>query len=120
MGVEPAGRRGTLSLSHRSAAARAARGRGCPPCAWRRLTDARDVLAAAGVPFPKSFQTTVKLIFKRLFRVYAHMYYSHFQKVVSLNEEAHLNTSFKVAHRERDAPYVRSEAARTDARLAWA
>ena len=49
-----------------------------------------------GVPFPKNFQTTVKLIFKRLFRVYAHMYYSHFQKVVSLNEEAHLNTSFKV------------------------
>ena len=48
------------------------------------------------MPFPKNFQTTVKLIFKRLFRVYAHMYYSHFQKVVSLNEEAHLNTSFKV------------------------
>ena len=54
-----------------------------------------------GVPFPKNFQTTVKLIFKRLFRVYAHIYYSHFQKVVALNEEAHLNTSFKVRTLDR-------------------
>jgi len=47
------------------------------------------------VPFPKTFQATVKLIFKRLFRVYAHIYYSHFHKIVSLGEEAHLNTCFK-------------------------
>lgn len=26
---------------------------------------------------------------------YAHIYYSHFQKIVSLGEEAHLNTCFK-------------------------
>jgi len=37
----------------------------------------------------------VKQIFKRLFRVYAHTYYSHFPKIVSLGEEAHLNTCFK-------------------------
>jgi hypothetical protein len=49
-----------------------------------------------GVPFPKNFQTLVKNIFKRLFRVYAHIYHSHFPKIVSLGEEAHLNTSFKV------------------------
>eukprot|EP01117_Protostelium_nocturnum_P007136 TRINITY_DN2558_c0_g1_i2.p1 TRINITY_DN2558_c0_g1~~TRINITY_DN2558_c0_g1_i2.p1 ORF type:complete len:219 (-),score=55.91 TRINITY_DN2558_c0_g1_i2:936-1592(-) len=48
-----------------------------------------------GVPFPKNFQLTVKNIFKRLFRVYAHIYHSHFAKIVSLGEEAHLNTSFK-------------------------
>mmetsp|Transcript_5279 Transcript_5279/g.6422 ORF Transcript_5279/g.6422 Transcript_5279/m.6422 type:complete len:219 (-) Transcript_5279:317-973(-) len=47
------------------------------------------------VPFPKSFVSVVKQIFKRLFRVYAHIYYSHFQKIVSLGEEAHLNTCFK-------------------------
>jgi len=47
------------------------------------------------VPFPKNFQTVVKQIFKRLFRVYAHIYYSHFHKIVSLGEEAHLNTCFK-------------------------
>jgi len=47
------------------------------------------------VPFPKTFQQVVKTIFKRLFRVYAHIYYNHFQKIVSLGEEAHLNTCFK-------------------------
>ncbi|KAK9723002.1 Mitotic exit network component [Basidiobolus ranarum] len=48
-----------------------------------------------GVPFPKAFPQTVRNIFKRLFRVYAHIYHSHFSKVVGLGEEAHLNTSFK-------------------------
>ncbi|KAF9680399.1 hypothetical protein SADUNF_Sadunf06G0117200 [Salix dunnii] len=48
-----------------------------------------------GAPFPPNFQDVVKTIFKRLFRVYAHIYHSHFQKIVSLKEEAHLNTCFK-------------------------
>ena len=48
-----------------------------------------------GSPFPENFQDVVKTIFKRLFRVYAHIYHSHFQKIVSLKEEAHLNTCFK-------------------------
>jgi len=46
-------------------------------------------------PFPKNFQQIIKNIFKRLFRVYAHIYHSHFEKIVSLGEEAHLNTCFK-------------------------
>eukprot|EP00727_Mastigamoeba_balamuthi_P009984 m51a1_g5608 putative mps1 binder-like protein (213) ;mRNA; f:709063-710165 len=45
--------------------------------------------------FPKNFVQVVKNVFKKLFRVYAHMYYSHFEKIVSLGEEAHLNTCFK-------------------------
>lgn len=49
----------------------------------------------ADVPFPKTFKGTVKNIFKRLFRVYAHIYYSHFEKIVELKAEAHLNTCFK-------------------------
>ncbi|KAL0554494.1 hypothetical protein IC582_008416 [Cucumis melo] len=48
-----------------------------------------------GTPFPPNFKDVVKTIFKRLFRVYAHIYHSHFQKIVSLKEEAHLNTCFK-------------------------
>lgn len=48
-----------------------------------------------GSPFPANFKEVVKTIFKRLFRVYAHIYHSHFQKIVSLKEEAHLNTCFK-------------------------
>jgi MOB kinase activator 1 len=51
--------------------------------------------SAIGVPFPKGFQNTAKTILKRLFRVYAHVYYEHFNQVVQLKEEAHLNTSFK-------------------------
>lgn len=48
-----------------------------------------------GVPFPKSFQSIAKTIYKRLFRIYAHIYHEHFNEVISLQEEAHLNTSFK-------------------------
>ncbi len=51
--------------------------------------------SAIGVPFPKGFQNIAKTILKRLFRVYAHVYYEHLGQVVQLKEEAHLNTSFK-------------------------
>ena len=34
-----------------------------------------------GVPFPKNFLTIAKTILKRLFRVYAHIYHSHFNVV---------------------------------------
>ena len=46
-------------------------------------------------PFPKNFKQIVKTIFKRLFRIYAHIYYSHAQEIVDLGVEAHLNTAFK-------------------------
>lgn len=49
----------------------------------------------AGVPFPKNFMSVAKTILKRLFRVYAHIYHQHFDSVMQLQEEAHLNTSFK-------------------------
>ncbi|RLN39390.1 MOB kinase activator-like 1A [Panicum miliaceum] len=48
-----------------------------------------------GAPFPSNFRDVVKTIFKRLFRVYAHIYHSHFQVIMKLQEEAHLNTCFK-------------------------
>jgi MOB kinase activator 1 len=48
-----------------------------------------------GTPFPKQFLNVVKTIFKRLFRIYAHIYHVHFAKIVSLGAEAHLNTCFK-------------------------
>lgn len=50
---------------------------------------------SADVAFSKNFKSTVRQIFKRLFRVYAHIYHSHFDKVVELSAEAHLNTCFK-------------------------
>jgi len=44
---------------------------------------------------PDYFRTQSKVIFKRLFRVYAHIYHSHFTQFVTLAAEAHLNTCFK-------------------------
>lgn len=48
-----------------------------------------------GEPFPANFMDVVRTIFKRLFRVYGHMYHSHFKQIIGLGEEAHLNTCFK-------------------------
>ncbi|KAJ5645969.1 hypothetical protein N7490_002341 [Penicillium lividum] len=48
-----------------------------------------------GVPFPKTFPSLLRQIFKRLYRVYAHIYCHHYPIVVHLGLEPHLNTSFK-------------------------
>lgn len=53
------------------------------------------VFSSAGVPFPKTFPTLIRQIFKRLYRVYAHIYCHHYPVVVHLGLEPHLNTSFK-------------------------
>jgi MOB kinase activator 1 len=60
-----------------------------------QLNDEHIFPLQLGTPFPKNFQSVVKVIFKRLFRVYAHIYHSHFQKIVGLGAEAHLNTCSK-------------------------
>lgn len=39
--------------------------------------------------------SVVKRIFKRLFRVYAHMYFSHFEFIEKIEAVQHLNTCFK-------------------------
>ncbi|VDP13489.1 unnamed protein product [Soboliphyme baturini] len=48
-----------------------------------------------GVPFPSNFLQVAQTIMKRLFRIYAHIYYQHFDDVERLKEEPHFNTSFK-------------------------
>jgi MOB kinase activator 1 len=45
--------------------------------------------------FPKDFREHIKTIFKRMFRVYAHIYYSHYKDAQKLQVDRHLNTSFK-------------------------
>eukprot|EP01105_Mastigella_eilhardi_P011471 TRINITY_DN2641_c0_g1_i1.p2 TRINITY_DN2641_c0_g1~~TRINITY_DN2641_c0_g1_i1.p2 ORF type:complete len:224 (-),score=85.66 TRINITY_DN2641_c0_g1_i1:554-1201(-) len=59
------------------------------------LDDPAVFPTAMDTPFPKNFLTVTRNIFKRLFRVYAHVYYTHFQKILSLNLETQLNTCFK-------------------------
>lgn len=60
-----------------------------------QLDDETIFPSKIGVPFPRNFITIAKTILKRLFRVYAHIYHAHFDDVITLQEEAHLNTSFK-------------------------
>jgi len=60
-----------------------------------QLDDEHVFPSKIGVPFPRTFPATVKKVFTRLFRVYAHIYHSHFAPIAALGEEAHLNTSFK-------------------------
>jgi MOB kinase activator 1 len=60
-----------------------------------QLNDEEFFPLQPGTPFPRNFMNICKSIYKRLFRVYAHIYHSHFQKVVGLGAEAHLNTCFK-------------------------
>ena len=61
-----------------------------------QMTRAEQLLTCiAGVPFPKSFPALVRQIFKRMYRVYAHIYCHHYPVVRELGLEPHLNTSFK-------------------------
>jgi MOB kinase activator 1 len=48
-----------------------------------------------GVPFPKTFASLIRNMFKRLYRVYAHIYCHHYPVIIELGLEPHLNTSFK-------------------------
>jgi MOB kinase activator 1 len=60
-----------------------------------KISDERVFPYEEGALYPADFASTVRTIFKRLFRVYAHMYHSHFRQFVELGAEAHLNTCFK-------------------------
>ncbi|XP_022250521.1 MOB kinase activator-like 3 [Limulus polyphemus] len=47
------------------------------------------------VPFPKNFIPTCKKILTRLFRVFVHVYIHHFDRLVAIGAEAHVNTCYK-------------------------
>jgi len=48
-----------------------------------------------GQPFPKNFRSICQNIFKRLSRVFAHVYLNHFDKIEEIGAEAHINACFK-------------------------
>jgi len=52
----------------------------------QQLDDEAIFPSELGVPFPKDFETRLKNIYKRLFRVYAHMYHSHIEKIITLGK----------------------------------
>ena len=45
------------------------------------LDDERIFPTEIGKPFPSDFMEHIRNIFKRLFRVYAHIYYCHFERI---------------------------------------
>ncbi|KAL6049754.1 Mitotic exit network component [Balamuthia mandrillaris] len=62
----------------------------------KSLIDDEQVFpSSVGQSFPKNFKTLIATIFKRLFRIYAHIYHSHFPTIQELQFQTHLNTSFK-------------------------
>ncbi|CAD6587697.1 MAG: Mitotic exit network component [Tremellales sp. Tagirdzhanova-0007] len=58
------------------------------------LDDEKHFPQKIGKQFP-TFMTTAKTILRRLFRVYAHIYHSHFDQICALGIEAHLNTNYR-------------------------
>ncbi|KAJ1169928.1 hypothetical protein NDU88_001814 [Pleurodeles waltl] len=48
-----------------------------------------------GTPFPKNFQQVCTKILTRLFRVFVHVYIHHFDGVINVGAEAHVNTCYK-------------------------
>ncbi|OXB83689.1 UNVERIFIED_CONTAM: hypothetical protein H355_015337 [Colinus virginianus] len=50
---------------------------------------------SVGVPFPKNFLQICKKILCRLFRVFVHVYIHHFDRIILIGAEAHVNTCYK-------------------------
>ncbi|KAA8904257.1 hypothetical protein TRICI_005567 [Trichomonascus ciferrii] len=47
-----------------------------------------------GVPFPAHFMGVTKNIYRQMFRIFAHIYHNHFDKIIHLSLEAHWNSFF--------------------------
>lgn len=64
---------------------------------WAQMTldDETIFPVRLGEPFPANIRQVLCSIFKRLFRVYAHVYVNHFAAVQEMGAEPHLNTCFR-------------------------
>lgn len=60
-----------------------------------RLLDEKLFPTDDDTPYPASFLAEVSDIYKRLFRVFAHLYHHHYEDVKAINALPHLNTCFK-------------------------
>jgi MOB kinase activator 1 len=56
------------------------------------ITDENSFPTRANIAFPPTFANNVKQIFKHLLRIISHIYYAHYDKIVQLSSNAHLNT----------------------------
>lgn len=61
----------------------------------KHLADESFLPISDGMPFPLHYRETIKVIHKRLFRIYAHTFHCHFNELLEGGADAHLNHSFK-------------------------
>jgi len=59
------------------------------------LLSNRQIIPIDGSPMPEDFCDHMKMLLKRIFRVYAHTYIHHFVEFRDMGVEAHLNCCFK-------------------------
>jgi len=60
-----------------------------------QLADESFLPVQPNVPFPPNFRKGMRVIYKRLFRIYAHVFHAHFKEMLEDEADAHLNHSFK-------------------------
>ncbi|PVU86153.1 hypothetical protein BB559_006633 [Furculomyces boomerangus] len=58
------------------------------------IMDEKIFPTRAGYPFQKDFRLTLRTIFLELFRVIAHIYWNHYDVIVNLRLESHINSTF--------------------------
>lgn len=61
----------------------------------KQLSDESFLPTQPGVPFPPTYRKGMRVIYKRLFRIYAHIFHAHFKEMMEQEADAHLNHSFK-------------------------
>lgn len=61
----------------------------------KQLSDESFLPVKPGVPFPPTYRKGMRVIYKRLFRIYAHIFHAHFKEMMEQEADAHLNHSFK-------------------------
>ncbi|KAE9421243.1 hypothetical protein Angca_004878, partial [Angiostrongylus cantonensis] len=60
-----------------------------------RINDEAIFPTCTSVPFPRDFRQICKKILTRLFRVFVHVYIHHFDRLVDIGAEPHVNTLYK-------------------------
>ena len=60
-----------------------------------KINDPKEFPTTTNVPFPKHYPSLCKKILTRLYRVFVHVYIHHFDPIVSLGSQAHVNQCYK-------------------------
>eukprot|EP00930_Biecheleria_cincta_P058222 TRINITY_DN4407_c0_g1_i1.p1 TRINITY_DN4407_c0_g1~~TRINITY_DN4407_c0_g1_i1.p1 ORF type:complete len:216 (-),score=42.31 TRINITY_DN4407_c0_g1_i1:3-650(-) len=55
----------------------------------------KELIPVDGSPMPRNLRSNLSIIFRRVFRVYAHVYRHHLEPIRSCGAEAHINCCFK-------------------------